>query len=208
MPLEKLYQSLVWLQAPSPVSKLHLKNRMQTWSKLFYRHIKSDETPKKKSKKDSAKGSVAMLKELAQMNCVSQPPPKKSIRRKEGQRGTNSEIVFSRCTRHNLKIRERKGPSLGIIQKCVPHERSPCAPKFAERSQKDTLQRERCARKVAWNLAKFLYKLKKLDKATFHSPVEERRMPAPTSVLPEEKEFVVDSGGSMHMLSKKGFELR
>ena len=29
---------------------------------------------------------------------------------------------------------ERKGPSRGIIQKCAPHERSPCAPKFEERS--------------------------------------------------------------------------
>ena len=33
-------------------------------------------------------------------------------------------------------------------------------------------------------------------------------MPAPSSHLPEEGEFVVDSGASMHMLSKKGLELR
>ena len=33
-------------------------------------------------------------------------------------------------------------------------------------------------------------------------------VPAPTSQLPEEREFVVDSGSLMHLLSKKNFELR
>ena len=33
-------------------------------------------------------------------------------------------------------------------------------------------------------------------------------MPAPTSTVPEERDFVVDSLASMHMLSKKGVELR
>ena len=84
------------------------------------------------------------------------------------------------------KNRERKGPSLGIVQKCAPHKRSPCAPKFAERSQEDTLQQERCARRVAWNLAQNSYKLNNLDKATLSCPVEERRMPALISLLPEE----------------------
>ena len=41
-----------------------------------------------------------------------------------------------------------------IIQKCVPHERSLCAPEFEERSQEETLHQERCARGVAWELAK------------------------------------------------------
>ena len=36
-----------------------------------------------------------------------------------------------------------------------------------------------------------------------HSPFEARATPAPTSKLPEEREFVIDSGASMHMLSKK-----
>ena len=77
------------------------------------------------------------------------------------------------------------------------------APKFAERSQKDTLQKERCARKVACILAKMLCKLNNLDKATFYSPVEERGIPAATSLLPEDREFAVDSGARMHMLGKR-----
>ena len=48
-----------------------------------------------------------------------------------------------------------------------------------------------------------VYKFKRTDKATFYSHIEARAMPAPTSKNPEEREFVVDSGASMHMLSKK-----
>ena len=44
-----------------------------------------------------------------------------------------------------------------IIQKCAPHERGSCAPKFRERSHEETLHQERCARKAAWDLAKIIY---------------------------------------------------
>ena len=40
-------------------------------------------------------------------------------------------------------------------------------------------------------------------KATFYSSIEARAMLAPISKIPEEREFVVDSGASVHMLSKK-----
>ena len=74
---------------------------------------------------------------------------------------------------------------------------------FGERTPIDALQKERCARKAAWDLAKNVYKLNNTDKATFYFPVEVRAMPTPTSKLPEELEFVADSRASMHMLSKK-----
>ena len=48
-----------------------------------------------------------------------------------------------------------------------------------------------------------IYKLKNADKATFYTPIEARVMPTSTSETPEEREFVVDSGALMHMLSKK-----
>ena len=40
------------------------------------------------------------------------------------------------------------------------------------------------------------------DKATFYSPAEEWVLPAASTKEPEEREFVVDSGASMHMVSK------
>ena len=45
-------------------------------------------------------------------------------------------------------------------------------------------------------------KLKEQERATFFSPSENRCLPA-SSLKPEEREFVVDSGASMHMISKK-----
>ena len=38
---------------------------------------------------------------------------------------------------------------------------------------------------------------------TFYSQIEARATPAPTSKFSEEREFVVDSGASVHMLSRK-----
>ena len=62
------------------------------------------------------------------------------------------------------------------------------------------------ARKAAWDLAKNIYNLKNSDKAAFKILGQERVMPAPTtSKRPEEREFVVDSGASIHMMSKKEF---
>ena len=46
-------------------------------------------------------------------------------------------------------------------------------------------------------------KLKNADKTAFYSSIEARAMSASTSKSPEEREFVVDSGASMHKLTKK-----
>ena len=55
---------------------------------------------------------------------------------------------------------------------------------------------------AAWKLAKSVLKLKEHQRATFLSPSENCCLPAST-LKPEEREFVVDSGASMHMISKK-----
>ena len=49
---------------------------------------------------------------------------------------------------------------------------------------------------------KCVKKYKEKNRATFFSPSENRCLPAST-LKPEEREFVVDSGASMHMISKK-----
>ena len=82
------------------------------------------------------------------------------------------------------------------------NERSPNAPKFEDRSQEETECQEQGAREAAWKLAKNVFKLKEHERATFFSSPENRCLPAST-LKPEEREFVVDSGASMHMISKK-----
>ena len=85
--------------------------------------------------------------------------PRKSIPRKEGKLGSTRTVNFSKGTWHHIKKLERKGPSQGVTQKC---ERNPGAPSFEQRTQDETLHQERCARRVAWDLAKSVYKLKKI----------------------------------------------
>ena len=55
---------------------------------------------------------------------------------------------------------------------------------------------------AAWRLAKSVVKFKEQERATFFSPSENWCLPA-SNVKPAEREFVVDSGASMHMISKK-----
>ena len=95
-----------------------------------------------------------------------------------------------------------KNPSLGCICPGEPHQRSPNAPKFEDRSQEETEWQEQGAREAAWKLAKNVLKLKEHERATFFSLSENRCLPA-SNLKPEEREFVVDSGASIHMISKK-----
>ena len=79
--------------------------------------------------------------------------------------------------------------------------------KFEDRSPGETEIQERCARGDAWEFAKKILQLKKEDKATSYSPCDEWIMPAASTINPEEREFVVDSGASMHMVSKKDLNM-
>ena len=139
------------------------------------------------------------------LGCVFQDmePPKLSsiLRKSSDMQKPIQRVKFTKAiVRHN-KIRDQN-PSLGLICPGEPHQRSPNAPKFEDRSQEDTVWQEQGARGAAWKLAKNVLKLKEHERATFFSPSENRCLPA-SNLNPEEREFVVDSGASMHMISKK-----
>ena len=110
-------------------------------------------------------------------------------------------VKFTKAIARHIKIRDQN-PSLGYICPGAPHERSPNAPKFEDRSQEETEWQEQGAREAAWKLAKNVLKLKEHQRAAFFSSPENRCLSASTLKL-EEREFVVDSGASMHMISKK-----
>ena len=74
-----------------------------------------------------------------------------------------------------------------------PHQRSPNAPKFEDRSQEESEWQEQDAREAVWKLAKSVLKLKEQERATFFSPSENKGLLAST-LKPEEREFVVDYG--------------
>ena len=64
------------------------------------------------------------------------------------------------------------------------------------------MARARCPRSSAEAGQKCVLKYKEHERATFSSPSENRSLPA-SNLKPEEREFVVDSGAPMHMISKK-----
>ena len=140
-----------------------------------------------------------------ELGCVCQdmePPMSSSILRKSSNiRKPIRCVKFTKAVARHADIRDQN-PSLGYICPGEPHERSPNAPKFEDRSQEETEWQEQGAREAAWKLAKRVLKLKEHQRATFFSPSENRCLPAST-LKPEEREFVVDSGASMHMISKK-----
>ena len=110
-------------------------------------------------------------------------------------------VKFTKAIARHTELRDQN-PSLGYICPGEPHQRSPNAPEFEDRSQEETEWQEQGAREAAWKLAKSVLKLKEKNRATFFSPSENWCLPAST-LKPEEREFVVDSGASMHMISKK-----
>ena len=87
--------------------------------------------------------------------------------------GPIPRIRFTKSTPRQASIREKKGPLLGKIQVKAPHQRSPCAMKFEDRSHEETERQQRCARSKAWNLAKFLYTSSK-KKTRLHSTLPRR----------------------------------
>ena len=102
-----------------------------------------------------------------QLGCVFQdmePPKSSSILRKSSdmQKPIQREKFTKTIARH-ADIRDQN-PSLGMICPDEPHQRSPNAPKFEDRSQEETEWQEQGAREAAWRLAKSVLKLKEQTK--------------------------------------------
>ena len=131
-----------------------------------------------------------------------EPPRLSSILRKSSDmQKPIQRSKFTKAIARHADIRDQN-PSLGYICPGDPLRRNPNAPKFEDRSQEETEWQEQRVREAAWKLAKSVLKLKEQDRATFFSLSENRCLLASTLKL-EERVFVVDSGASMHMISKK-----
>ena len=82
-------------------------------------------------------------------------------------------VKFTKAIARHTKIRDQN-PSLGYTCPGEPHQRSPNAPKFEDRSLEETEWQELGAREAAWKLAKNVFKLKEHEKAAFFSSPENR----------------------------------
>ena len=166
-------------------------------------HDRSGKPDKRSDKKLGQKSSQRRSSDARKLGCVFQDmtPPKSILRKSTDMRKPIKRVKFTKAIARHTKIRDQN-PSVGYFCPGEPHERSSNAPKFEDRSQGETEWQEQGAREAAWKLAKSVLKLKEHERATFFSPSENRCLPVST-LKPEEREFVVDSGASMHMISKK-----
>ena len=103
-----------------------------------------------------------------QLGCVFQDmkPPKSILRKSSDMQKPIQRVKFTKAIARHTKIRDRN-PSLGYVCPGEPHQRSPNAPKFEDRSQEETEWQEQGAREAAWKLAKSVLKLKEQERATF-----------------------------------------
>ena len=182
------------------------KSGCRLLEKCSYAHRQVEEQPSKRSKKNGDKSAVATLKSARQLGCVFQDmePPKSStiLRKSSDIRKPIRCVKFTKAVPRHADIRDQN-PSLGIFAQANLISVTPNASKFEDWSQEETEWQEQGAREAAWRLAKSVLKLKEKNKAAFFSPSENRCLPAPSNLEPEEPELVVDSGASMHMISKK-----
>ena len=142
-------------------------------------HDRSGKPDKRSDKKLGQKSSQRRSSNARQLGCVFQDmtPPKSILGKCTDMRKPIQSVKFTKAIARHTKIRDQN-PSLGYICPGDPHERSPNAPKFEDRSQEETEWQEQGAREAAWKLAKNVLKLKEHERATFFSPSENRCLPA------------------------------
>ena len=92
--------------------------------------------------------------------CVFQDmtPPKSILQKGTDMPKPIQRVKFTKAIARHTKIRDQI-PSLGMICPGEPHERSPNAPKFEDRSREETEWQEQGAREAALKLAKSVLKI-------------------------------------------------
>ena len=158
-------------------------------------HDRSGKPDKRSDNKLGQKSSQRWPSDARQLGCVFQDmtPPKSILRKSTDMPKPIQRVKFTKAIARHTKIRDQN-PSLGYICPGEPHERSPNAPKFEDRSQEETEWQEHGAREAAWKLANRVaawklanrvFKLKEHQRATFISSPEKRCLLAST-LKPEE----------------------
>ena len=192
--------------AVAMLKKYELHDRMgQLVVNLDKSHDRLGRPDKNRDHELGRRSSQRRSSNARQLGCVFQDmtPPKSILRKSTDMQRPIQRVKFTKAIARHTKIRDQN-PSLGYFCPGEPHERSPNAPKFEDRSREETEWQEQGGREAAWKLAKSVLNLKEQERATFFSPSENWCLPASNLKL-EEREFVVDSGASMHMISKKDF---
>ena len=170
-------------------------------------HDRSGKPDKRSDKKLGRNSSKRQLSNARQVGCVFQDmtPPKSILRKSTDMPKTIQRVKFKKAIARHTKIRDQN-PSLGYICPGEPHERSPNAPKFEDRSREETEWQELGAREAAWKMAKSVFKLKEHEKSSILLGL--RKIGACLHQLSNlrKESLLWTPDASMHMISKKGPE--
>ena len=167
----------------SGVAMLKKNDGTKTYGNLLSTMLKGHERsgrPDMKRDHELKRGSTGRRSSNARhLGCVCQDMKlSKSILRKSADmQKPIQRVKFTKAIARHTKIPDQN-LSLGYICPGELHQRSPNAPKFEDRSQKETEWQELGAREAAWILAKSVLDFKEQERATFFSPSENRCLPA------------------------------
>ena len=102
-------------------------------------HDRSGQPDKSGDKKLERGSSQRRSSNARQLGCVFQDmtPPKSILRKSTDMQRPIQRVKFTKAIARHTKIRDQN-PSLGYICPGEPHQRSPNAPKFEDRSQEET----------------------------------------------------------------------
>ena len=174
-------------------------NRCIHGNNCLSRHADGEEKPSKRSKSQSTQGAVAILKEQKFQGFASQNSRSKEVysakswaNEIERFGGTHYKILRTHLVRSS-----NSGKNWAISRRRSLRKEHPRKP----HDKKSTPAKQHGIRRYRY-IYIYIYKLKAEEKATFYS-ILKIRSPVPVSKNTEERMFVVDSGASMHMLSKK-----
>ena len=117
--------------------------------------------PGKKSDKKLGQNSSNVDLNARQLGCVFQDmtPPKSILRKSTDMPKPIQRVKFTKAIARHTKF-ETKIPRSVTFRPGKPHQRSPNAPKFEDRSLEETEFQEQGARQAAWKLAKKCVKIK------------------------------------------------
>ena len=149
--------------------------------------------------KSDDKVAVANVKAVPQLGCVSQDiePPSSVNNLRESQKvlGAIRRVRFTVSTLRQASIREKKGPSLGQIQVKIVISEVPTLLNLrtdVKKRLRDNSDPPAARHGILSNLFTSSEKRTKI-----------RSDAAASTIKPEEREFVVDSGASLHMVSQR-----
>ena len=130
-----------------------------------YGHDRSGQPGEKRDHELERRSTGRRSSTARQLGCVCQDmtPPKSLLRKSSDMQRPIQRVKFTKAIARHTKIRDQN-PSLGYICPGEPHQRSPNAPKFEDRSQEETEWQEQGAREAAWKLAKSVLKTKGASK--------------------------------------------